>query len=239
MLTDNGQYYLYRYVRLDNKQPFYIGIGSKRKNRNYNSFKTEYERAFTKTNRNNHFLNIISSIEYSIEILCESNSLEFIKEKEKELILLYGRVDKKTGCLVNLTDGGDGHFNMSDDNRKNLSKLATIRFKGVPKSNELKEKFSQWQIGRKFNEDSIIKRTKTRKENAIKRGYYVNPDKVKKESKPVLQYDLNNNFIKEWCSISEVNRTLKIPKNSIINVCKMKTRYKTAGGFIWKYKEVS
>lgn len=238
MIVDNGQYYLYRYVRLDNNQPFYIGIGSKRKTRNYNSFKTEYERAFCKTNRNKHFLNILSSIDYSIEILFESNSLEFIKEKEKELIQLYGRVDKKTGNLVNLTDGGDGHFNMSDKNRQNLSELATIRFKGVPKSDELKIKFSQWQIGRKFSDESISKRTKTRKENAIKRGFYVNPDKIKKESKQVLQYDLNNNLVKEWESISEVNRSLKIPKNSIINVCKMKPRYKTAGGFIWKYKEV-
>ena len=34
MIVDNGQYYLYRYVRLDNNQPFYIGIESKRKTRN-------------------------------------------------------------------------------------------------------------------------------------------------------------------------------------------------------------
>ncbi len=236
MIVDDGKYYLYRYIRLDDNLPFYIGIGTKRLNRNYNSFRTEYERAYCHTHRNNHFKNIISSIEYSIEILCESDSLEFIKGKEKELILLYGRIDKKSGCLVNLTDGGDGHFNMSDKNRQNLSKLATIRFKGKPKSDELKLKFSQWQIGRKFSEESINKRTETRKQNAIKRGYYVNPDKIKKESKEVLQYNIDNVLLKEWISISEVSRCLKIPKNSIINVCKMKPRYKTAGGFIWKYK---
>jgi hypothetical protein len=238
MIVDNGKYYLYRYIRIDNHLPFYIGIGTKRKNRNYISINTEYERAYCKTKRNRHFLNIVATIDYSIEILCESDSLEFIKEKEKELITLYGRVDKKTGCLVNLTDGGDGHFNMSDENRQNLSELATIRFKGVPKSNEFKLKTSQWQIGRKFTDESIKKRTETRKQNAIKRGYYVNPNKIKKESKSVLQYNTDNVLIKEWVSICEVNRCLKIPKHSIINVCKMKPRYKTARGFIWRYKEL-
>lgn len=29
MIVDNGKYYLYRHIRLDKNEPFYIGIGSR------------------------------------------------------------------------------------------------------------------------------------------------------------------------------------------------------------------
>ena len=48
----------------------------------------------------------------------------------------------------------------------------------------------------------------------------------------VYQYDLNNNFIKEWPSKKEVQRQLKISPSSIAKVCQGER--KTAGGFIWK-----
>ena len=53
-------------------------------------------------------------------------------------------------------------------------------------------------------------------------------------SKPVIQYDLSGNFVKEWVSISEAMRQLG--KIKIIECCK--GRRKCAGGYIWKYKEV-
>jgi hypothetical protein len=51
--------------------------------------------------------------------------------------------------------------------------------------------------------------------------------------KCVVQYDKNNNFIKEWKSISEAQRKLNIFN---IGACCRKL-YKTAGGYIWKFKE--
>jgi len=53
-------------------------------------------------------------------------------------------------------------------------------------------------------------------------------------AKKVLQYDLNNNFIKEFESISKASKILKIQRNSIKNCCQNKQ--KTAGKFKWKYK---
>lgn len=95
------------------------------------------------------------------------------------------------------------------------------------------------KLGTFSNGETIYEKcTKTRRENADKRGYYVSPEKIKKESKPVIQYDTNNNFIKEWDSIHEVSRVLKIGRSNITNVCQNKKKYKTAGGFIWKYKEL-
>jgi hypothetical protein len=231
-----NKYYLYRYLRNDINEPFYIGIGKKR-DREFMSLNSEYERAYSKSNRNQHFLNIINKIEYTVEILFETNSLELIKEKEKEFISLYGRIDKKTGSLVNLTDGGDGHFNMSEENRKKLSELCTERFKDKTKPKEQLKKMSQWQIGKKLSTKTINKRTQTRKENAVKRGYYVSKEKIEKESKKLIQFVVEMNPIKEWVSISEILRKTNIKKGNIINVCKFKPKYKTAGGFIWRYKD--
>lgn len=237
MIKDIGKYYLYRYSRKDDNKPFYIGIGTKRKNRNSCSITTEYERAYSITSRNNHFLNIINSQDILLDIICESDDLNFIKEKEIEFIKLYGRVDKKTGILVNLTDGGDGNFNMTDEHREKLKILCSERFKDIPKTPETKIKMGQWQIGRKHSPEEITQRTNTRKLNAIKRGYYVPESKIEKESKVILQYDRNMILISEWKSISLAARTLNIKKGNIINVCKFKPRVKTAGGFIWRYKE--
>ena len=53
--------------------------------------------------------------------------------------------------------------------------------------------------------------------------------------KPVLQYDLEGNFIKEWISAKEASQQLNI-KNSDISSCCKNGRNRTAGGFIWKFK---
>lgn len=53
-------------------------------------------------------------------------------------------------------------------------------------------------------------------------------------SKRVLQYDKQGNFIKEWNSIHEIERNLKIYHGSICKCCKNKL--KTTGGYVWKYK---
>ena len=54
-------------------------------------------------------------------------------------------------------------------------------------------------------------------------------------SKPVLQFTLEDVFIKEHPSIRQVERELGFSHQNIINCCNGK--YKTAYGYIWKYKE--
>ena len=57
----------------------------------------------------------------------------------------------------------------------------------------------------------------------------------KKACKSILQFDKNGDFIKEWESQSEASRKLEIRRTSIGNC--LKHRNKTAGGYIWKFKE--
>ena len=54
-------------------------------------------------------------------------------------------------------------------------------------------------------------------------------------SKPILQYSKSGEIIRKWQSASEVKRVLDINNSHIIACCKGKR--KSAGGFIWKYKE--
>ena len=67
-----------------------------------------------------------------------------------------------------------------------------------------------------------------------KRRPVYNPEKDK-NLKPILQYDLNGNFIKEYIGIADATR-LNGFKNRTNIICNLKGRTKSAYGFIWKYK---
>ena len=51
---------------------------------------------------------------------------------------------------------------------------------------------------------------------------------------PILQFSKDGTFIKEWPSATEAGRQLGIHHQNIC--CCLKGRYKTAGGFVWRYK---
>lgn len=59
-------------------------------------------------------------------------------------------------------------------------------------------------------------------------------DMHNKNKKPINQYNLYGNYIKTWESAREIENKLNIKNSNICNCCKEKN--KTAGGYIWKYK---
>lgn len=102
---------------------------------------------------------------------------------------------------------------------------------------------NHWTKKKNFSEESKLKMSESQKE-LYKKGY-INPRKGKKEtkeqiklktaqsSKPILQYDMETNLIKEWNSIKEATKFGFLSKY-IIECCKNKrNKYKN---FIWKYK---
>ena len=52
--------------------------------------------------------------------------------------------------------------------------------------------------------------------------------------KPILQFDLDGNFIREWSHAREAAEALGLNKRAIYSACTGRT--KTSGGFVWKRK---
>ena len=85
----------------------------------------------------------------------------------------------------------------------------------------------------------IIKHTQKTKENIVLKNSKPKPknfgNKIKIiNSKPILQYDLEGNFIQEWSSITDINKHLKISIGFISGCCSGK--YSKAKGYVWKFK---
>jgi hypothetical protein len=133
--------YVYRHIRLDKNEPFYIGIGSDENGK--------YLRAKKKNSRSKYWHSIVKNYGYSIDIILDDLTWEEACEKEKEFILLYGRKDLETGILCNMTDGGDGFVGgiFTDEHRKKLS----IASRNI--SDETRKKLSESRRGRKLSEE--------------------------------------------------------------------------------------
>jgi len=126
--------YLYRHIRLDKNEVFYIGIASNKK------------RAYSKSNRNKYWHNIVNiNSDYKVEIIFDNLSLTDAFNKEKEFISLYGRKDLNLGSLCNLTDGGEGAFG------KITSQIVKDKISRSVRKN------THWKNGRKHTDESINK----------------------------------------------------------------------------------
>jgi hypothetical protein len=132
--------YVYRHIRLDKNEPFYIGIGSD----------SNFQRAYDKTSRNKHW-NHISAKGYYVEILINDLTWDAACVKEKEFIALYGRNDLGLGSLCNMTDGGEGAINriFSKEHRERISKSKM----GHKVSEETLNKLRTSRIGIKHTEE--------------------------------------------------------------------------------------
>jgi len=138
--------YLYRHIRSDKNEPFYIGIGSDE----------TYNRAYSKHNRSKLWNKVVSKTSYDVEILLYDLSWEDACKKEIEFIKLYGRKDTNTGCLVNLTNGGEGTLGCIPS--KETLEKRSIRLRGINNpqfgktfSKEYRNKLSKSKLGKSRN----------------------------------------------------------------------------------------
>jgi len=157
---------VYRHVRLDTNEVFYIGAG-------------DYERAFRNGKKRNILWNdIVNTTEYRVDILFDNLTLEEAHKKEREFIQLYGRKDLGLGTLINMTDGGRGSLGLktSDDTKikigefnkgKILSDETKLKIgqgnKGKARTEETKLKISQSKKGIKHSEETRLKMSESAK----------------------------------------------------------------------------
>ena len=194
---------MYRHIRKDKNEVFYIGIGSDK----------DYKRAFINKKRSKFWEAIINKTDYEVEIMLDNLTWDEACEKEKEFIKLYGRKDLKNGTLVNLTDGGEGSLNViiKEETRIKLSKS---------------KKGNTYLKGHKPTKEIIEKR----RQGILKRGYKHPPEviekinKTKKErgAKAKIVFDSVNGIY--YSSAVEAAELLKIPLITIQRICKGKTK---------------
>lgn len=228
--------YVYRHIRLDKNEPFYIGVGQ-----DSPSEIGKYKRAYDK-NRNSFWGRIVNRTKYEVEILIDDISYEKALEKEIEFIALYGRKNKGKGTLCNLTDGGEGVKGAIPKNKRkvvrkdfnnNVIKIYPS-IKSVKKDGFLpacviacclkqikKHKGFIWQYFDQLSDDLSYNKSP-------------NPERPKKA---IIQKDKNNNVIKIWDSLTEAKKIGKFSASQIRNCCNKISRFHK--GYIWEFIDSS
>lgn len=146
---------LYQHLKLDTEEIFYIGIGND-------------NRPYDKIVRSKYWKDTVNKHGYKIEILHENLSWELACEIEIYLIKFYGRKDLGLGNLVNMTDGGDGVSNLSDESRNKIKKALknNNHFLGKTHSEETKNKIRLWNKNKKLSDETKLKMSNSKKEKA-------------------------------------------------------------------------
>ena len=139
-----NRHYIYFHKKADDGTIFYVGIGVGR-------------RATAVKNRSDFWKRVVDKHGYTIEYPHTEISQEQAKDLEKHYISAYGRLDKGTGTLCNMTDGGDGRvgYECSQETKEKMRKSAT----GKKLSQETKNKIGENSRSRKSW--SVLPRKKT------------------------------------------------------------------------------
>jgi hypothetical protein len=161
--------------------------------------------------RNKFWENYVNKYGFEVEIIAENITRNQAGKIEIELITHLGRRQMdEGGTLVNRSlggDGGSGGYTHTEEWKRHQSEKRLGK-KKKPLSQEAKEKLSKALTGRKVT-----------------------------WGKPVLQFDKQGNFIKEWPSAKAAKKETGA-KNVFEVASGYKNQlYKSSGGFIWKYKE--
>jgi len=158
------------------------------------------------------------------------NHLVFFKRKE---IILKQNLDKKGYCVLGISKNNIRKtfkvhrlvaeaFILNPENKPQVNHI-----NGIKTDNKLEN--LEWCT----QSENMKHAFKT----GLKKPNYVMKNRTGKNnpnSKKIIQYDLEGNFIKQWDCIMDIQRILLINRTSIWNSCKNKA---TAGGYKWKYTD--
>lgn len=145
--------FVYKHIRKDTNEIFYIGIGKNKRRLN------------SKESRNPLWKNIVNKSDYYVEIIKDGISWETACKLESKLIKQYGRVDLGTGILANMTDGGEGLSNVSDEIKEKIVKSRSW----YSHSDEAKKKMSDAKKGIIFSEEHKRKLSESAKKRPCNR----------------------------------------------------------------------
>ena len=106
------EFYVYKHVRLDNNETFYVGKGTKK-------------RAYLSFHRNNYWKNIVKKSNYVVYIIKDSLTEEEAYLLEYKLISLYKRYGRASANL-NTDYGLGGRLGRTNDDYKKIGKKISL-----------------------------------------------------------------------------------------------------------------
>jgi hypothetical protein len=208
--------YLYRHIRLDKNEVFYVGIGK--------DSKDKYERAKSKSGRNEYWDNVVNLTNYEIEIVLDDLTWEEAGQKEIEFIRLYGRSCVNEGPLTNVSEGGIGGCLLGSLNGMfgkgyKLEGENNGMFGIKHKESSIEQMKISWDIERKTKAHDRI----SGDNNPAKRSEVA---KLISESKlgdrnPMKRQDVKDKMVESCKKTNELKRLKGIPryKTLICNYC--------------------
>lgn len=165
-------------------------------------------------------------------IIAKGLPVEKAKEMEIKLIAKYRSNERKYG--FNISSGGESHsgVKISEWQKKQISEAS----KGRIVSDETKNKLSlsslkTWQDKKYLEHMREINLGENNPQYGKKR---TDDERLQRGAKPVLQYDLNGNFIAEYISCHVASEKTSTSRDVISKCCR--GIYKQGKGYIWKYK---
>jgi hypothetical protein len=187
--------YVYKHIRPDTNEVFYIGIGIKK------------DRMYSNRSRNKFWMNIVNKHGIIREVIEDNLTWSDAVSREQYWIEFYGRKNNKTGILCNMTDGGDGSYGriLSDKTKRKISegnkgKKCTEetkrkisegnKGKTKPKPKYFGEKMKQIVTGRVRTDESKRKQSDSTKKTLSKIK-----EKIKEKSKGIKNSNANRYFL--------------------------------------------
>ena len=204
-------------------EPFYIGKGTGKRYKHHlylkDSFKTHNKYLTSKVNKIINTTNLKPLIVKVVKDISEDYSLYV----ENQLVTLIGRKDLNKGPLCNHTDGGDKPYNnvvtIKQRTHKTVFKKGQIPWNKNIKGYKIHSEEGRMAIVKRLT--GVPKSNESRLKSSRSHG-----------GLPILQYDLQGNFIKEW----ETGRSCILAGYKTVTVSLHEGRH-FANGFLWYKKE--
>lgn len=176
-------------------------------------------RSLIKYGAENHVFEIIEN--------CE---IHLLNERERYWQEYYNVLENGLNCRITKQNDRSGKVCRETLVKMSMASKGNKIWLGKKHTQETKDKISKANLGRKHSyEVNKSKGRKGRISNMKGRFSVNNPLSVK-----VLQFDLNNTFIKEWDCLMDIKRELGFHIGNVSSC--LKGKLKTYKKFIWKYK---
>lgn len=225
VITDRNSY-VYRHIRLDTNQPFYVGAGT---GKNYKRAKkgSIAGQSGISSQRSKAWNEIASKTKFEIEIIMDGLTLEEALKKEEEFIALYGRADKGLGTLCNQTDGGIGAKGNIKSAETIKKQVKSYKISMIGKTHSEQHRIATGNTFKRLNKNPEF--TQKRIEGIRKSAHKI----AAKLSKRVVQLTMEGDVIKVWDSGHQIQRETEFCRTSVASCCK--GIYKQYKGYKWQY----